>query len=90
MQTHGQPTRCAPTRCRSVQQSASGALSGLRGTTAQQVMHPRPRTIAFDALAVDAATLMEAHSITSVLVLDARTRLVGVVHIGDLMRAKVI
>ena len=66
------------------------AGADLRGTTAQQVMHPRPRTIAFDALAVDAATLMEAHSITSVLVLDAQARLVGVVHIGDLMRAKVI
>lgn len=66
------------------------AGADLRDTTAQQVMHPRPRTIAFDALAVDAATLMEAHSITSVLVLDAQARLVGVVHIGDLMRAKVI
>ena len=66
------------------------AGADLRGTTAEQVMHPRPRTIAFDALAVDAATLMEAHSITSVLVLDAEARLVGMVHIGDLMRAKVI
>lgn len=66
------------------------AGADLRGTTAEQVMHPRPRTIASDALAVDAATLMEAYSITSVLVLDAEARLVGVVHIGDLMRAKVI
>ena len=66
------------------------AGADLRGTTAQQVMHPHPRTIALEALAVDAATLMEAHSITSVLVLDAQARLVGVVHIGDLMRAKVI
>ena len=62
----------------------------LRGTTAEQVMHPRARTIASDALAVDAATLMEAHSITSVLVVDGQSRLVGMVHIGDLMRAKVI
>ena len=66
------------------------AGADLRGTTAEQVMHPRPRTIASDALAVDAATLMEAHSITSVLVLDAQAHLVGMVHIGDLMRAKVI
>ena len=66
------------------------AGADLRGTTAEQVMHPRPRSIASDALAVDAATLMEAHSITSVLVLDADKRLVGMVHIGDLMRAKVI
>jgi len=33
---------------------------------------------------------MEAHAITSVLVVDAAGVLVGVVHIGDLMRAKVI
>lgn len=66
------------------------AGADLRGTTAEQVMHPRPRTIASDALAVDAATLMEAYGITSVLVLDAEACLVGVVHIGDLMRAKVI
>ena len=66
------------------------AGADLRGTTAEQVMHPRPRSIASDALAVDAATLMEAHSITSVLVLDADECLVGMVHIGDLMRAKVI
>ena len=66
------------------------AGADLRSVTAAQVMHPHPRTIASDALAADAATLMEAHSITSVVVLDAQTRLVGVVHIGDLMRAKVI
>lgn len=66
------------------------AGADLRSVTAAQVMHPHPRTIVSDALAVDAATLMEAHSITSVLVLDAKARLVGMVHIGDLMRAKVI
>ena len=66
------------------------AGADLRSATAAQVMHPQPRTIASDALAVDAATLMEAHSITSVLVLDAEACLVGMVHIGDLMRAKVI
>jgi arabinose-5-phosphate isomerase len=50
---------------------------------------PRPRRIRPDALAVDAASLMEQHSITSVLVCEPDT-LVGIVHIGDLMRAKVI
>ena len=62
----------------------------LRGTTAADIMHPRPRTIAQDALAVDAAALMESHGITSVLVLNEQGLLVGIVHIGDLMRAKVI
>ena len=66
------------------------AGADLRSTTAAQVMHANPRRIAPDALAVDAAEMMEAHAITSVLVVDAAGALVGAVHIGDLMRAKVI
>ncbi len=66
------------------------AGADLRSTTAAQAMHANPRRIAPDALAVDAAEMMEAHAITSVLVVDAAGALVGVVHIGDLMRAKVI
>ncbi|MDD0816070.1 KpsF/GutQ family sugar-phosphate isomerase [Curvibacter sp. HBC28] len=57
---------------------------------ARDVMHPQPRRTRADALAVDAADLMEQHRITCVLVCDSDDRLVGVVHIGDLMRAKVI
>jgi arabinose-5-phosphate isomerase len=62
----------------------------LRSTTAQQVMHTRPRTIASDALAVEAAELMEHHCITSVLVLDVAGRLCGALNTNDLMRTKVI
>jgi arabinose-5-phosphate isomerase len=62
----------------------------LRATTAQQVMHADPRTIASDALAVEAAELMEKHCITSVLVLDKAGRLCGALNSNDLMRAKVI
>ncbi|MFT3813171.1 MAG: KpsF/GutQ family sugar-phosphate isomerase [Acidovorax sp.] len=61
----------------------------LRAATAQEVMHPGPRTIAPDALAADAAELMERHGITSVLVVEGG-QLAGVIHIRDLMRAKVI
>ncbi|QXL83768.1 SIS domain-containing protein [Comamonas sp. NLF-1-9] len=57
---------------------------------AAQLMHPAPRTIASTALAADAAQLMEQHHITSVLVVDAQGALAGIVHIGDLLRAKVI
>ncbi len=66
------------------------AGADLRAASAAEVMHPSPRRIAPDALAVDAAELMEAHGITSVLVVAADGVLAGVVHIGDLMRAKVI
>jgi len=66
------------------------AGADLRGLTAAEVMHATPRQIAADALAADAAALMEAHRITSVLVTDAAQHLLGIVHVGDLMRAKVI
>ena len=62
----------------------------LRGATAGSLMHAQPRTIAPDALAVDAARLMEQHGITTILVVEEGRRLVGMVHIRDLMMAKVI
>ena len=62
----------------------------LRALQAREVMHPQPRCIAADALAVEAAELMEAHRITSVLVVDAQGHLCGAVNSNDLMRAKVI
>ncbi len=62
----------------------------LRGHTAAQVMNTAPCTVAIDALAVEAADLMEARRITSVLVLDAQGRLCGALNSNDLMRAKVI
>jgi arabinose-5-phosphate isomerase len=64
--------------------------SDLRSFTAGQVMHPNPRTIGQNALAVEAADRMESHRITSVLVLDEKGQLCGVVTSNDLMRAKVI
>ena len=66
------------------------AGADLRTATAAQVMHASPRRIAPDALAVNAAEMMETHGITSVLVVGAHGTLEGVVHIRDLMRAKVI
>ncbi|MES3004451.1 MAG: KpsF/GutQ family sugar-phosphate isomerase [Pseudomonadota bacterium] len=62
----------------------------LRGLAAKEVMHPGPQTIRRDALAVEAAELMEQHRITSVLVVDERGVLCGAVNSNDLMRAKVI
>ena len=62
----------------------------LRGLTAADVMHPGPRTLRSEALAVEAAELMEEHRITSVLIVDAAGQLIGALSINDLMRAKVI
>lgn len=62
----------------------------LRALIARDVMHPNPRRIRADALAVEAADVMEQHRITSVLVVDDAQRLVGTLNSNDLMRAKVI
>jgi arabinose-5-phosphate isomerase len=62
----------------------------LRGLRAHEVMHRGPKLVRADALAVDAADVMELHRITSVLVVDAQGLLVGALNSNDLMRAKVI
>jgi arabinose-5-phosphate isomerase len=62
----------------------------LRASTTRQVMHASPRTIREDALAVEAAQLMEQHRITLVLVVDAEGRLCGALNTNDLLRVKVI
>ncbi|HEY4082200.1 MAG TPA: KpsF/GutQ family sugar-phosphate isomerase [Burkholderiaceae bacterium] len=62
----------------------------LRALKAADVAHPKPRTVSAEALAVDAADLMEEWRITVVLVVDADQRLQGAISINDLMRAKVI
>lgn len=54
------------------------------------VMHPDPRTIGPDQLAVDAVQMMEEFRINQLLVADADGTLVGALHIHDLTRAKVI
>ncbi len=65
-------------------------VDDLRALRAADVMHPAPKLVSADALAVDAAELMELHRITSVLVVDAGGRLAGALNSNDLMRAKVI
>ena len=61
-----------------------------RALLAKEVMHPAPRTVNQDALAVEAAELMEQFKITSVLVVNDEGTLCGALNSNDLMRAKVI
>ena len=68
----------------------TGSSADLRSMVARDVMHANPRTVRADALAVEAAGLMEASRITSVLVVDDAGRLLGALNSNDLMRAKVI
>ena len=66
------------------------AGTDLRSKTAGELMHKNPRNIRAQALAVDAATLMEEHHINSVLAVDENGVLVGALNTHDLLRAKVI
>ena len=62
----------------------------LRRLGAREAMHRSPKRIRADALAVEAAALMEQHRVTGLLVVDEAGRLVGALNTNDLMRAKVI
>jgi arabinose-5-phosphate isomerase len=62
----------------------------LRAHKAQDVMSVAPKAICANALAAQAAQLMESHRISVVFVLDDLQQLVGVISLNDLMRAKVI
>ncbi len=62
----------------------------LRALKAQDVMHPQPKVIQDHALAAEAASIMERHRVTTILVLDPQGLLVGVLNFSDLMGAKVI
>jgi arabinose-5-phosphate isomerase len=58
--------------------------------TAQDGMTPNPITIGRQFLAVEALKIMETHKITSVVVVDARGYVEGVVHLHDLWRTQMI
>ena len=55
-----------------------------------QVMTPGGKRIAADALAAEAVQKMEAAKITSLMVTDTAGKLIGVIHLQDLLRAGVV
>ncbi len=55
-----------------------------------QVMTATPHSAEPDQLAAGAAGLMERHGVMALPVLDAERRVVGIVHLHDLMRAGAI
>ena len=62
----------------------------MRSTPISAVMTRTPKTIDSDALAVEAAQLMETHKINALVVVDADRRVVGALNIHDLLRARVV
>jgi len=61
-----------------------------RATRVSTVMTRTPLTIGADALAAHAAQLLDSGRKNQLLVVDAARRVVGALHMHDLMRAKVI
>ncbi len=62
---------------------------GLFDTPVEEVMNPRPRTIAADALVAAAVRAMEENTpgpITALIVTDADQRILGVLHLHDCLR----
>jgi arabinose-5-phosphate isomerase len=57
--------------------------------TAAAVMTPGPKTVGRDELAVTALELMERHSITQLFIVDDEGRPDGILHLHDLLRAKI-
>lgn len=66
------------------------AAVDLRTTRIGEIMTRNPRTIGADALAVEAAQLMETHKINALVVLDGEGRVAGALNIHDLLRARVV
>ena len=62
----------------------------VRSTPIADVMTRNPRTIGPDALAAEAAQLMETHKIGGLIVVDGAGRVAGALNIHDLLRARVV
>lgn len=62
----------------------------LRVTPVKQLMAQSPKTISADALAIEAAHLMEQYKISALVVVDAENHVVGALNIHDLLRARVV
>ena len=64
-----------------------GGLDGLR---AGDVASREPKIIAAEDLAAKALEVMEAWAITSLVIVDAQRRPAGIVHLHDILRAKIV
>ena len=65
-------------------------VGDVRNLIMRDVMTPNPHTIGPDELAASAVKALEAHQCNQLLVVDADGKLLGALHMHDLMDAKVI
>jgi arabinose-5-phosphate isomerase len=59
-------------------------------TPVREVMNPSPKLVGTEELAAAAIYLMETHGIMALPAVDASGRLLGIVHLHDLLRASVV
>lgn len=60
------------------------------GKVARDVMSRNPKTIGQGELATKALEVMEHHAITQLIVVDPRRRPMGIIHLHDILRAKIV
>lgn len=58
--------------------------------TAGEVMTRNPKTIGRDELAAKALEVMEHYAITQLVIVDAQGRPAGIIHLHDILRAKIV
>jgi len=68
---------------------ALDASADLQATRMDKVMTLGPKSVHPEMLAAEAVHLMETHRITSLIVLDDRSKIVGALNVHDLLRAGV-
>ena len=64
--------------------------SNLFNIKAKDIMTKNPKTIDKASLAAKAAAIMEKHSITSLIVVEDKRRIIGVIHLHDILKAGVL
>jgi arabinose-5-phosphate isomerase len=60
------------------------------GLSASEVATPEPKTIGDDDLAAKALEVMETWQITSLVIVDGERRPIGLIHMHDILRAKIV
>ena len=60
------------------------------GLNAGEIATPEPKTIRADDLAAKALEVMEAWQITSLVIVDDARRPVGIIHLHDILKAKIV
>ena len=57
---------------------------------AVEVMTPHPKVISAEVLAAQAVQVMEKHSITSLMIVEQDNRIIGILHLHDLLKMGVV